>query len=229
MSEPSPSPAAAALSCEPLVRTQAEIAEAEYWEYLYGPWDPLDVAGVAAFMNGFTRPWWVVGGRAIDAFTRVPREHEDVDVSVLACDVPALRAHVGDRWHVWNLANGDMRPLTDRHPDVFEPDSQLWIRAHSLAPWAIDMPLTPDRDGQWINKRIPDHVAPVDEVTWLADDGIRYLRPEIVLLFKARLQRLKDERDLACAWPSLTAEPQAWLRWAIRRTDEDHPWLERLT
>jgi hypothetical protein len=91
------------------------------------------------------------------------------------------------------------------------------------------MPLTPDRDGEWINKRIPDHVAPVDEVTWLADDGIRYLLPEIVLLFKARLQRLKDERDLACAWPLLTAEQQAWLGWAIRRTDEDHPWLERLT
>lgn len=125
------------------------------------------------------------------------------------------------------------RPSADHPPgtgesDVFEPDSQLWIRAHSRAPWTIDMPLTPDRDGQWINKRIPDHVAPVDEVTWLADDGIRYLRPEIVLLFKARLQRLKDERDLACAWPLLTAEQQAWLRWAIRRTDEDHPWLERL-
>ena len=41
-----------------------------------------------------------------------------------------------------------------------------------------------------------DHVAPVDEVTWVADDGIRYLRPEITLHFKARFQRPKDERDL---------------------------------
>ena len=32
---------------------------------------------------------------------------------------------------------------------------------------------------------MPDHVAPLDEVTWVAADGIRYLNPEIALLYKA--------------------------------------------
>ena len=132
---------------EPVVRTEAEAKESAYWARLYGRWEPFDVDGVAAFMDGFTRPWWVVGGWAIDAFTGVVREHDDVDVSILACDVPALRAHVGDRWHLWNLAGGDMRPLTDQHPDVFHPSSQLWVREYGDAPWVIDLPLTPDRDG----------------------------------------------------------------------------------
>ena len=69
----------------------------------------------------------------------------------------------------------------------------------------IDLPITPDRDGLWTNKRMPDHVAPLEEVTWVADDGIRYLNPEIALLFKAVQQRPKDERDLDRCLPAARA------------------------
>jgi hypothetical protein len=44
------------------VRSASEAAETAYWARLYGRWEPFDIAGVTAFMNGFTRPWWVVGG-----------------------------------------------------------------------------------------------------------------------------------------------------------------------
>jgi len=91
-----------------VVRSDAEAAEARHWARLYGRWEPFDLAGAAQFMDGFERPWWVVGGWAVDAFTGVRREHDDVDVSILAFDVPALREHMGDRWHLWNLAGGDM-------------------------------------------------------------------------------------------------------------------------
>lgn len=213
---------------EPLLRSEREVAEDEYWDRLYGTWDPLDPPGVQAFMSGFDRPWWIIGGWAIEAFTGAPREHEDVDVSVLACDVPALRTHVGERWQLWTIDDGALRPLIDRWPDVGDPESQIWVRRDVRSPWVIDMPLTPDRDGLWTNKRLPDHVLPVEEATWVAADGIRYVRPEIALLYKARSARLKDERDLAQAWPLLGAEPRAWLRAAVRRLDADHPWLERM-
>ncbi|WP_406051495.1 nucleotidyltransferase domain-containing protein [Kribbella sp. NBC_00889] len=209
--------------------TVDELAEAAYWARLYGRWEAMDLAGVAGFMEGFGRPWWVVGGWAVDAFTGVGRRHDDVDVSIFASDVPALRTYVGDRWHLWCLAGEDMRPLTDRHPEVFHPASQIWVREHGDAPWVIDLPLTPDRDGLWTNKFIADHVAPLDEVTWVAGDGIRYLNPEIVLLFKARKRRPKDERDLACVWPLLSQDKQLWLRNMIRRTDNNHPWLQQLS
>ena len=67
---------------------------------------PFDLAGVVDFFAGFDRPWWLVGGWSIEAFTRAPREHEDVDVSILACDAPALREFVGDRWHLWTIGTG---------------------------------------------------------------------------------------------------------------------------
>jgi hypothetical protein len=211
------------------VRTPAEEAEDEEFFRRYGPWAPLDPPGLAEFMAGFARPWWIVGGWAIEAFTGVPREHEDVDLSILACDVPALREHVGDRWHLWSNHGGTLRPLDDRFPEVLDVESQIWVREHALAPWIIDLPLTPDRDGLWTNKRLPaDEPLPLDAATWVAGDGIRYLNPEIVLLFKARLDRPKDLRDLDVAWPLLAPDRRAWLRDAVRRTDPEHAWLDRL-
>jgi hypothetical protein len=110
-----------------------------------------------------------------------------------------------------------------QHPDILRPASQLWIRKHGDAPWVIDLPLTPDRDGRWVNKFIPDHVGHLEEVTWVAADQLRYLNPEIVLLFKARLRRTKDERDLARTWPLLPEDKQLWLREMLCHLDDNTP------
>ena len=196
----------------------------------YGGWDPLTPQTIGAFMAGFARPWWIVGGWSIEAFTGAPREHEDVDLSILACDVPALRAHVDpEEWHLWSNYGGQLRPLDDKFPEPHTPDSQIWIRRSAQDPWVIDLPITPDRDGLWTNKRMPDHVAPLEEVTWVADDGIRYLNPEIGLLFKAAIRRRKDDRDLDRCLPLLSDEARGWLRDSIARLYPDHDWLGRFS
>jgi hypothetical protein len=153
---------------EPLAQSPEERAEDERFFRWYGAWEPLDPAGVAAFMVGFSRPWWLVGGW-IEAFTRVPREHEDVDLSILACDIPAFRGHVGDAWCLWSNDGGTLRPLDDRFPEVLDVQSQIWVRRSAHEPWVIDLPITPDRDGRWTNKRDPDHALPVEEATWLRE------------------------------------------------------------
>jgi hypothetical protein len=114
--------------------------------------------------------------------------------------------------------------LNNRFPEVLDVESQIWVREHAQAPWIIDLPITPDRDGQWTSKRWPEHVAPLHEVTWVADSGIRYLNPEITLHFKARLARPKDTRDLERTWPLLDATQRDWLREAVRRTEPGCPW-----
>ncbi len=88
--------------------------------------------------------------------------------------------------------------------------------------------MTPDVSGLWTNKFVPDHVAPVEDVTWVADDGIRYLLPEIVLVYKARLRRAKDEPDFEATLPVLTEPARAWMRQALATVVPDHPWLDRL-
>jgi hypothetical protein len=123
---------------------------------------------------------------------------------------------------------GVLHPLGDRWPTVDEPDSQLWLRANAAAPWVVDIPLTPDRDGMWTNKRLPDHVAPVEAVTWAGPDGIRYLRPEIVLAYKARLRRPKDDPAFEATLPVLSGQQRGWLRQAVTQIVPDHLWLGRL-
>lgn len=212
----------------PLEKTDEERAEDDAFEALYGPWAPLEPIELARELDGFDRPWWVVGGWAIEAATGFRREHEDTDISLLACDVPAFVEFVRDRWHVWNNVGGVLHPLGGRWPTVEEPASQLWLRADSTSPWVVDIPLTPDVDGLWSNKFLDGHVAPWEEVTWRADGGIRYLRPEIVLAFKARLRRPKDEPDFAATLPSLDAGVRTWLRTAVESIVPGHPWIERL-
>jgi len=213
---------------EPLDPSPEERADDDYWIGLYGRFEPLGVPGVVDFFAGFDRPWWLVGGWALEAFTRAPREHDDVDVSMLARDVPAFRDFVGDRWHLWTIRDGALRPLNERWPDLPAPDCQVWVRRDAGSPWVMDVPITPDVDGRWQNKRLPDHVAPLGEVTWVTDDGVRVLNPEIVLLFKARINRTKDRRDLARALPLLSDRQRGWLREEVTGLWPDHPWLEQL-
>ncbi len=201
--------------------------DAEFFRW-YGAWEPLDPAGLAELMRGFERPWWIVGGWSIEAFTGAPREHEDVDLSLLACDLPAFREHLGTGWTPWSNHGGTLRPLSDRFPEPLDVESQVWIRRDARSPWVVDLPITPDRDGLWTNKRWADHVVPVEEATWVAGDGIRYLRPEIALLYKAALDREKDLRDLDLAWPLLDDAARTWLLDALGVVHPGHAWLTRL-
>ena len=195
---------------------------------MYGPWAPLTPAEVASVLAGFERPWWVVGGWAVEAATGYRREHDDTDISLLACDVPALVSYLDGEWHVWNNVGGVLHPLGDRWPTIDEPDSQLWLRKNASGPWVLDVPLTPDRDGRWTNKRDPGHVADIAEVTFIGDDGIRYSRPEIVMSYKAALSRPKDDLDLAATLGVLDAARRDWLRQAVTRQAPEHPWLARI-
>ena len=90
----------------------------------------------------------------------------------------------------------------------------------------VDLPITPDRDGLWTNKcwRRARRAGRGGHL------GRRRRRsatcnPEIVLHYKARHRRPKDERDLDRALPLLAPGQRAWLRDAVRTLDAEHPWL----
>jgi hypothetical protein len=195
---------------------------------VYGPWDPLTPTQVSELMADYPAPWWIVGGHAIEAFTGVRRMHEDVDLVIFARDVPAFRTQVGESFHLWSNFGGTFRLIDDKHPDPLDPNSQIWVRRNARSPWVLDCILNPDVAGRWQSRREADHVADLDEVTWVAGDGIHYLNPEITLFFKAARHRVKDEIDLDNAWPLLSDQQRAWLRDAVRRYDREHPWNERL-
>lgn len=105
----------------------------------YGPWAALDPGGVAACWPGSTGP----GGSSVTGrsgrFTFVARDHEDVGVSLLACDIPALRGHLGNAWTPWSNSAGVLRPLKDRFPDPLNVEGQIWLRRDTTSPWELDL------------------------------------------------------------------------------------------
>ena len=50
------------------MNADADDEDAEFYRW-YGAGQLLDPPGVAALMTGFERPWWLVGGWSIQAFT----------------------------------------------------------------------------------------------------------------------------------------------------------------
>ncbi len=201
---------------------------------LYGPWAARTPADVAAVMNGYPGTWWVAGGWALEAFTGVSRDHEDTDVSILRADLALLRRHLAGRLDVWTAADAALRPLLpdddpDGAPDAVLPPGcgQVWTRTAATQPWEFDILLAPGSPDVWVYKRDESVRMPMDDALWQRE-GIRYLQPEIQLLYKAKGLRAKDQLDFEHTLPHLDQPRRTWLRAALERTLPGHPWLRAL-
>jgi Aminoglycoside-2''-adenylyltransferase len=173
-------------------------------------------------------PWWVAGGWAIDlAVGRQTRPHDDLDIAVLRRDQPALVSAL-DGW--------DVRLATE--PGVLEPWSlreevptelhALWCRPSEEEDWAFEILLNDAEDDDWLFRRNNAVRLPLRQMGRVSAGGVPFLAPEVVLLFKAKNARERDEHDLNQALPLLSAEERAWLRDAIALVHPAHAWSARL-
>lgn len=58
----------------PLQRSDQQQREEDEFQALYGRWAPLTPAEIGHLLAGSHRPWWIVGGWAIEAATAVLRD-----------------------------------------------------------------------------------------------------------------------------------------------------------
>jgi len=108
------------------------------------------------------------------------------------------------------------------------PLHAVWCRPTPSSEWAFEFLLNDSDETQWLFRRDHHVRMPLADIARTSDDGIPYLVPEIVLLYKAKNVREHDVQDLDTALPSLDAAQRAWLRAAIAVVHPGHPWLERL-
>jgi hypothetical protein len=182
----------------------ANDLDEETFQALYGRWDPMEPGRVAELFGGSAVRWWVAGGRAA-RIGAVPRRHEDTDVALRRSDLDKLRGALSG-WHLWEANSGALRPLLPGLPTT-EGCEQLWLRRDAGHPWRLDLQLDPS-DEEWVFKRDASIRMPWARALRTVD-GVRYLRPEVALLYKARLDRPKDRDDLAAA--VLDADARTWL------------------
>ncbi len=197
----------------------------ESWQRLYGRWDGLTPAAVAALLDGAPFRWWIAGGWAASAVAGRVRRHADTDVAVLARDLEEVRAWLA-AFHLWEPHEGTLRPLLPG--DSLGPGrEQLWVRRDADSPWILDLALTPTEGEDWLFKRDHSLRWPLNEIGQTVD-GVSYLRPCLVFLYKARQQRPKDETDFVSALPHLPDDDREWLARALDKTHPGHPWRDLL-
>lgn len=207
--------------------------DAEF-EKLYGIWERRIPSDAASLFADYSGTWWIAGGWALEAFTGVSRHHEDLDPSVLRSELPLLRRHLAGRLHIWSASSGALKPvLPNDRPDaladeiLLEGSGQVWTRPDAARAWEYDILLSPGTSTEWVYKRDQTIRMPMADALW-EKDGIRYLQPEIQLLYKAKGQRPKDDADFTATLPLLNERRREWLRTALQRTLPDHAWLQQL-
>jgi hypothetical protein len=188
------------------------------------PWRPSDVA---AKLRGLAAPWCVVGGWALDLWHgRQTREHEDLEIAIARSDFPTVRHRLAAfKFHA--VGDGEVRSLDPGQ--VTPPEKhQNWVLDEAANAWRLDVMLEPGDDQTWVFRRDETVTRQRSRMVATSGAGVPYLRPEGVLLYKAKAARPKDQADFALALPAMDAEARDWLRQALEHVHPGHAWLEAL-
>jgi hypothetical protein len=172
-------------------------------------------------------PWYVVGGWALDLWHGVQtRPHEDLEFAVSSAGVDHFRRLLNDL-EFFAVDNGRFEHL----PLGVQPPGhvmQLWGADRKAGCWRVDMMLERGTPDIWAYKRDPAIHAPRTEIIRKTADGIPYLAPAAVLLFKAKYRREKDEQDFSLAVPKLNTSEKVDLRRWLEKAHPGHGWISML-
>ena len=189
----------------------------------------LSPFAVAKVFDDFPFPFWIAGGWALDLFLEEQtREHEDVDVAILREDEKNFRKHL-DTWELWpGLGDNKLEESPIFLNEELSPEREvLWCRPSSNEEWLFELLLNKTLDGNWVFKRDSSITMPIKEIGLISENGIPYLNPEIVLLFKAKENRDKDKRDFEVFLPELNTKARLWLKESLAKVHPGHEWLTK--
>lgn len=189
----------------------------------WAPWSPQQAAKE---LEGLDVPWCVVGGFAIDLFLgESTRAHEDLEISIPRSAFPALRQRLSN-FKLHMVGNGQVRALPS---DALLDDGthQNWVLDEAANAWRMDVMLGPGDSETWIFRRDERVRAPRRRIV-SARDGVPFLNPEGVLLYKAKARRPKDEQDFAAVHTHMDVNARTWLREALRLVHPGHAWIDAL-
>jgi hypothetical protein len=191
-------------------------------------WRPVEE--VAEVLSGFDRPWGIAGGWAIDLFLgRRTRAHEDVDVGVLRRDQRALRGYL-PRWEFRKATHRARGRLLAWPRDEWldPPIHEVHVRSPRSEGSDFEILLEESDGDRWRFRHHPSIERHLSDLTTSGARDHPILRPEIVLLYKAKAPTATDEADFRRTCPHLDDAARSWLASALTAVDPSSAWLPRL-
>ena len=168
--------------------------------------------------------WAIAGGWAIDLFLdRVTRSHADIDVAVWRDEQMLLRQALAG----WTFSVADAGRLRPAAPGEIIEHPLHELHARDPSGEAIEFLLNERESDLWTYRRDATIRRPVSDVIQHCGP-LRFLAPEVVLLYKSKAPRPIDTADFHNVLPSLLTEARHWLAEALARVDKAHPWINAL-
>jgi hypothetical protein len=203
-----------------------ELSPSEF-AALHAKWSSCWTPGeVARLLAGLPAPWYVAAGWALDLFRGVrTREHGDIEIAVPAARFPEVR----DRFpgYVFDAVSSG-RIWENAGPGVLATTHQTWLRDPATGNYLLDVFREPHDGDTWICRHDETIRLPYSQIIHCTPDGVPYLAPELVLLFKAKHARPKDEADFHAAIPHMTPAQRTTLADLLARVHPGHRWLASL-
>lgn len=195
---------------------------------------PPPLARTRELMYGYSRPWFLCGGWAVDAWIgHQTRKHLDVDVAVFREDQQELYAYLAG-WHLVghdrNVADDSTESWNGRCLDL---PAHIHANHPAMNGTELDIQLNATANGDWLCRSEPSITHPLSDSATARWD-LPTAPPELVLFYKAGGNlaadqvgelRSHDELDMRALLPLLTAGQRSWLHNAIARSHPTHPWL----
>jgi len=169
--------------------------------------------------------WMIAGGWAIDLYlNKISRKHEDIEIAIPRSEQLKIQSFLVD----WNLR------YVEAHQFFEWPNGQmLQLPIHEihgqLNESKIEILLNEIEGEVWKFKRDLSIQYPTRKMIIQSAIGIPILCPEIVLLYKAKNFREKDQMDLLNSMAALSKDQLKWLKDRIQKMHGlNHQWIKIL-
>lgn len=180
---------------------------------------------VMEWMGIYDRPWGVAGGWAIDLFVgHVTRDHSDIEIAVFREDQRRIKQVLGD----WSFQKVVMGQLVDWGKETLELPIHELHGVHKANGNRLEVLLNECEKGQWVFRREPAISFPTSSLFLMSKEGIPFLHPVIVLLYKSKNTRDKDYADFLAIKELIDEKDKSWLCDALEIHAPGHTWISQL-
>jgi hypothetical protein len=180
---------------------------------------------VKEWMESYPGKWMIAGGWAIDLHIgEETREHHDIEVAIFREEQHYLNTLLKG-WEVkvaksgklisWDLNNRIDPTIHEIHASLYEKED-------------VEFLINEQKHDRWIFRRDRTISFPLSSMNLQSEQGIPYLNPEIVLLYKAKHSKEKDQEDFRYVFPYLNEHQKEWLKQALMHHQPKHSWLRKL-